>query len=158
MEIEVTLLDPAEKEKIQPILREMRTKYLKSQKELRNAVKALEVESNINKLTGSESKAEKNRLLVYDTLMSQNAKLQEGIRIGLETEGSAVETLKELNSQKDTIEKAQLRTGTMSDNLRKSNTIINRMTSRARKNLIIIAAVIVLLVCAIGMVIYFKSK
>ena len=44
MEIEVTLLDPTEKDKVQPILREMRTKYLKSSKELKNAVKALDHE------------------------------------------------------------------------------------------------------------------
>lgn len=69
MEIEVTLLDPSEKEKVQPILREMRTKYLKSQKELKNAVRALNLEKDIKELTGPESEMDQNRLLVHDNLL-----------------------------------------------------------------------------------------
>ena len=158
MEIEVTLLDPSEKEKVQPILREMRTKYLKSQKELKNAVRALNLEKDIKELTGPESEMDQNRLLVHDNLLRQNARLQEGIRIGREAEGCAAETLKVLNSNKDIIERAQLRTGEMSDNMRKSNTVLNRMTARNRQNLILILLVIFLLVCAVGMVAYIKFK
>ena len=64
------MLDPAEKAKAQPILRELRTKYLKSQKELKNAIKALNHEKNIKELTGPESEMDENRLLVYDNIVS----------------------------------------------------------------------------------------
>jgi hypothetical protein len=69
-------------------------------------------EKRLNDLVGgNEADNEKNRLLAYDAMLDSSNKINEGIKIGLEIESSAVETLSVLNSNREIIERATRKAG-----------------------------------------------
>ena len=83
-------------------------------------------------------------------------KLESSRKIALEAESTAIETMTNLRGQRETIKRASMGVQGISSNLTKSNKIITTMTRRAIANKIVMLIVIILILAAIGIVIYVK--
>ena len=100
----------------------------------------------------------KEKLLGSEIIEDQNMKIAEGLGIAREAENQAIGTMNELNKNRQTISHAMNGARQVDDNLAKGNRVITSMTRRALQNKIVMFAVVLLLLCAIGAVIYVKMS
>ena len=88
--------------------------------------------------------------------MEQHAKLEQGKRTALEAEGVAIETMKNLQGQREQLERASYNNRDIADNLSRSNKLITTMTKRAIANKAIMFGVIALMVLLMIFIVYMK--
>eukprot|EP01114_Cavostelium_apophysatum_P008536 TRINITY_DN21084_c0_g1_i1.p1 TRINITY_DN21084_c0_g1~~TRINITY_DN21084_c0_g1_i1.p1 ORF type:complete len:243 (-),score=45.17 TRINITY_DN21084_c0_g1_i1:37-708(-) len=89
-------------------------------------------------------------------LDESNERLLNAHRIANETENIGVDVLSELGVQRQALERARDNLGRIDDNVSKSRRILNAMTRRIATNKLILALIIILLLAANVLIIFFK--
>ena len=82
--------------------------------------------------------------------------LQEGKKLALEIEDTALSTMRDMEHFTHTLETANKNTQDARSNLSRSNKIINRLTRRSFTNKFILTVIVVVLVASIGIIVYFR--
>jgi len=93
-----------------------------------------------------------------DKMESSTQTLQNVQRLANETGEMQISTATELDSQKESLLRANRQLDTVDDNLRRARRIMIVMTTRAITNKIVLYIVIILLLAALGGAIYWKVK
>jgi hypothetical protein len=95
-------------------------------------------------------------LLAQDTLFEATMQTQDGKKMALEIEDSAISTMRDMKMYSETLERASKNASDARSNLSRSNTIINRLTRRSLTNKFILGFVVVVLVASIGIIVYYR--
>jgi len=95
-------------------------------------------------------------LVGTQTLDESSERLVNTHRIAVETETIGENVLGEMNTQKQTLERARDNLSTIDDNVTKGRRILSSMSRRIATNKLILAFIILILLAANGLVIYFK--
>uniref|UniRef100_A0A7N0VLI4 Vesicle transport v-SNARE N-terminal domain-containing protein n=1 Tax=Kalanchoe fedtschenkoi TaxID=63787 RepID=A0A7N0VLI4_KALFE len=102
---------------------------------------------------------QRGRLLMSTERLNQSSdRVRESRKTMLETEELGVSILHDLHSQRQALLGAHNTLHGVDDNIGKSKRILTNMSRRMNKNKWIIAAVVTLLIIAIGVILYFKLK
>jgi len=83
-------------------------------------------------------------------------RLQNAHRIAIETEDIGTDVLADLGNQRQQLERTRDTLGIVNDNITKSRRILTSMGRRVATNKMILAFIIVILLAAIGLIVYFK--
>lgn len=163
MEIEATMMQGPNRGQVQVQVRKYRDDFDLAKRNFRREEQVYTDLKGKETLMGSringDSQSRDNRvsLLASQKLAAdQGYKLQEGVRVALEVEGVAIDTMNQLKIQRDKINHASGGAREVSDNLSQGNRLINTMTKRAFTNKLIMLGLVGLLLLAIGLVLYFK--
>jgi len=163
MEIEATMMQGPNRTQVQVQVRKYRDDFDTAKRNFRREEQVYTDQKGKETLMGSringDAPAQDNRisLLASQKLAAdQGYKLHEGVRVALEVEGVAIDTMNQLKVQRDKINHAAGGAREVSDNLSQGNRLINTMTKRAFTNKLIMLGLVALLLLAIGLVLYFK--
>lgn len=166
MDLEARSLQPNVKGMLLAKLRE----YKSDLNNLKNEVKKLS-SGNSNQANRDEllesgmadtmavSSEQRARLMVSTGRLNQTTdRVRDSRRTMLETEELGVSILQDLHGQRQALLGAHNTLHGVDDNIGRSKKIMNNMSRRMSKNKYIISAIVVVLLIAIGLILYFKLK
>ena len=158
MEIEVSMLPPAAKTKLQPGLRRNKDAFEGFKRSLRQEEAGVMERKNRSGLMKEKNSADPRRSLLkaHELAVDQTSRLERSRQSALESEGIAIATMSTLQSQREQILRSTKSAGEVGDNLSKSNRLLTTMSRHALTNKLIMLAVIALLVLAIMITAYYK--
>lgn len=163
MEIEATMMQGPNRTQVQLQVRKYRDDFDQAKRNFRREEQVYTDQKGKETLMGSringDGLPQDNRVSLLSSqklAAEQGYKLHEGVRVALEVEGVAIDTMNQLKVQRDKITHASANAREVSDNLSQGNRLINTMTKRAFTNKLITLGLIGLLIGAIGLVLYFK--
>jgi vesicle transport through interaction with t-SNAREs protein 1 len=158
MEIEVSMLPPAAKGKLQVGLKRNKDLHEGFKRALRqeeaNFAERRNRASLLKEKTGSDPR--RSLLKAHEMAIDQGSRLERSRQTALESEGVAIATILTLQSQREQILRSTKSAGEVGDHLSKSNRLLTTMTRQTFTNKLIMLGVIGLLVLAIMIVAYYK--
>lgn len=158
MEIEVSMLPPAAKGKLQAGLKRNKDLHEGLKRALRQEEANLADRRNRSSLIKEKSTSDPRRSLLksHEMAIDQGSRLERSRQTALESEGIAIATMATLQSQREQILRSAKNAGEVGEHLSKSNRLLTTMTRQTLTNKLIMLGVIALLVLAIMIVAYYK--
>jgi hypothetical protein len=138
-------------------------------KEFKNVLDSIKGEVRSHRRSLSKSKKKHHRsnganyvrnessmLLAQDTLYEASMQIEDGKKIALDIEESAIHTMRDMKRYSETLEKASKNASDARSNLNKSNAVINRLTRRSYTNKFILGFVVIVLLVSIAVIVYYR--
>ncbi|XP_064643477.1 vesicle transport through interaction with t-SNAREs homolog 1A-like [Lineus longissimus] len=164
MDLEIRELQPKDRQKYSTRLKSYKTELSKLEKDLRKArITFSDDVRSRDELLGhddsSYSEDQRQRLLDNSERVERSSKrLDEGYRIGLETEQIGAQILEDLSSQREAIQRSRDRLRETDAHLGKSSRVLTGMMKRIIQNRIVLLGIGAIVIIIVGVAIYFMVK
>ncbi|XP_059158669.1 vesicle transport through interaction with t-SNAREs homolog 1A-like [Physella acuta] len=160
MDLEVKELEAKDRQKYHTRVKSFKIQLTKLQADLKRA--KLGIDANRDELLGDDthdSEDQRARLLDNsETLERTSRRLDHGYRIAIETEQMGSQILDDLHSQRQTITRSRGRLQEMDSALGKSSRLLSGMMHRVIQNRVMLLGVMLIVLIAIILFIYFMVK